>query len=325
LSNQERYPVDWQRLVGERPPAEFSILEGILAEREGDWQAALILLREALVVAPQPYDNPFWVHYYQALQHSPDAVDQGVAGKVLKVLSSHDYQEIHVAVGGQGLTAPAHELEVNSTSQGCAEVARFGYDENALERGPLVPVSLVWQCESTRTVTRTILALNLVPNAGFEWNRETYDEYPLGHERSFYHHDGLAYRSVGAEQRGGSLEGVAWIRQPPPANEASFVPAPIRVSPGSCYLHAAWGKSPNGPGQLAIRWRNGAGSWLQGDYLSTAAGDQWVAAAHVVRSPGDAVFADAIVGYQGTGVPHFFDNHLLIPLPDAPCGQEQTH
>jgi tetratricopeptide (TPR) repeat protein len=331
FTNTESYPVDWQRLVGERPPAEYLILSGMLAAQREDWGEALQLYRLGLVVAPQIYDGAFYQHYYQALAHSPDPVDRQVADSIPRLLPTDLNMGSSPLIIDQYESAEASDNPVSVTEGDCGNLVSFGYDAAALARGPLVPMRFVWACSAeeggdagshlpAQIRVQQVLAVNLIPNSGFEWNQVEGRTYPLGHERSYYHHDNLENRFLTTRERNGVLDNVASIQHAPSTNESSFVPAPIGVSAGACYLHATWAKSLLGNGQMAVRWRGSRISdRLSAHYVGIGRSEEWQLVAQIVQAPSDAAFADAFVGYQATTVPHYFDDHLLVTLPPLPC------
>jgi len=336
FSNIESYPVDWQRLVGERPPAEYLILRGVLAAQREDWGEALHLYRLGLAVAPQIYDGAFYQLYYQALAHSPDPVDRQVADSIPVLLPKDLSIGSSPLVINQLESAEASDNPVPVTEGDCSNPVSFAYDEAALARGPLVPMRFVWDCSAEKEDgtdsllpaqirVQQVLAVNLIPNSGFEWSQVEGRTYPLGHERSYYHHDDLENRFLMVEERNGVLGNVASIQHAPATNESSFVPAPIGVSAGACYLHATWAKSLRGNGQMAIRWRGSRiSARLSAHYAGISPSEEWQFVAQIVQAPSDAAFADAFVGYQTTTVPHYFDDHLLVALPPSPCAGEDA-
>jgi hypothetical protein len=336
FSNVESFPVDWQRLVGERPPAEYLILRGVQAGQREDWGQTLQLYRLGLAVAPQIYDGAFYRLYYQALTHSPDPVDRQVADSISALLPRDLNLDSSPLVINQLQSAEAPAYPVPVTEGDCGALVSFGYDGAALERGPLVPMQFAWACSPEKESdtdsqlpaqirVQRVLAVNLIPNSGFEWSQMEGQSYPLGHERSYFHHDDLENRFLIAEERNGVPGNVASIQHAPSTSESSFVPAPIGVSAGACYLHATWAKSLRGNGLMAVRWRGSQISdRLSGQYAGIVPSEEWQLVAQVVQAPSDAAFVDALVGYRATIVPHFFDDHLLVALPPSPCTGEET-
>ena len=327
--------VDWQWIIANQPPPEYSILRGMLAaQRAGSsegWTEALEHYRLALAVAPQSYDGVLYRYYYQALAHSSDAVDRQVADSILRLLPADLDMDPSTLILDESLATDASGYAVSHVEDGCGNLASFEYDEDALVRGPLLPMRFTWRCGVAdgqgQAVVQEVLAVNLIPNSGFEWNQVEGRVYPVGHERSLHHDDNLSHRFLSTQEREAVTENVAAIDKTPPANQASFVSAPISVHPGACYLHAAWAKSPQGKGQLAVLWRESRILYqLSGHYADTdpSRAEEWQLVAQVVQAPSDAAFADAVVGYQGTAVPHYFDNHLFVVLTRSPCTVDIT-
>ncbi len=74
---------------------------------------------------------------------------------------------------------------------------------------------------------------------------------------------------------------------------------------------------------MAVRWRGSQiTDRLVAHYAGIGPAQEWQLVAQTVEAPSDAAFVDAFVGYQATTVPHYFDDHLLVPLPSSPCTVE---
>ena len=333
----EQDTLDWLRTVAQRPPSEYLVLKGLLHEERGHWAEALQFYRLALVVAPQIYDGSFYRHYYNALAHSHDPLDRSVASSILQLLAPASNISSGALVLASSVLTDTLPYVVSSAGE-CGRVVSFNYDRDALERGPLVPVRLAWECSSEgkatsgclhsgRSIVQRILAVNLIPNAGFEWGDVSGRVYPLGHERTIHHYDNLAHRFLTTDERSGRSTHVAALRNVPELNQGSFVPAPIAVVPDTHYLQAAWAKSPGGTGHIGVWWRSAKIITRLGhSFRGVGKRAEWQALARVVQAPNDAHYVDASIGYQNaTEADHYsFDDILFVPLPESPCVQTKT-
>ena len=329
---------DWRAIVVTRPPAEYLVLKGLLHEESGQWAEALQSYRLALVVAPQLYDDFFYRHYYNALAHSHDPLDRSVASSILRLLPPASDISSGALVLASGVSTDTLRYAVVSPAGECGRVVSFDYDMDALERGPLVPVRLGWECSSEggaasgclhsgQNIVQLILAVNLIPNAGFEWGDVSGRVYPLGHERTIHTFDTLAHRFLTSDERSGRRTHVVALRHVPQRNQASFVPAPIAVTPDAYYLHAAWAKSRGSRGQIGVYWWRSLRIADRIDHDVWGGGKQgeWSALARVVKAPGNACYADAYVGYQDASeIDYYFDDILFMPLAESPCVQTKT-
>lgn len=319
----EKDTPEWRAIVSSRPPAEYLILKGILQEEDGRWAEALQLYRLALVVAPQIYDDFFYRHYYNALAHSQDPVDRSVASSILRLLPPAS----DISSGALVLTSG-----ILTDTLRCGRVVSFDYDEDALERGPLVPMRLGWECssegraasgclQSGQSIVQWILAVNLIPNAGFEWGDVSGRVYPLGHERTI-HREKLAHGFLTDDERSGRTTHVAGLISPG-GDRVSLVPAPIAVMPDALYLQVAWAKSPGGIVRIAVWWRGSHIGCIPSSDWWGMRPIEWKALYRVVKAPSDAYYVDAIIECESVTEPDcYFDDVLFVPLPESPCVQE---
>jgi hypothetical protein len=323
-------PIDWLEIVSNRPPAEYLILDGLQLKNKNQWRLSLLSFRIALAVAPQVYEKAIYRHYYQVLSKSDKVSDRSVANNILQMLDNDkDLNKGYLLLDSfDSLSTLTIEIGENFT---CPRIAGFAYDEAALESGPLIPVKLtIWGNSNTSEslppetsdgfTVLNLLAVNLIPNSGFEWDEQDYPAYPLGHESSVYLYDDLSMRSLAIDQRNNQMTQVAEFANTIDWAQASFSPVPIQVVPSHYYLQSSLAKNKNGRGQMALFWRNkNIRQRLFGDYQGIPPSSDWESYTQIVQSPENGYFVDAFIGFQSSVEGLKFDNHLLINLPSFIC------
>lgn len=328
--------LDWLPTIVNRPPSEYLLLQGLLHGQDGQWEEALLFFREALVVAPQLYNEFFYRQYYFALAHSPDSIDQSISDTTMTLLASKSSNKPGSLVLSSDVLSNSLRYSVEAPAGDCGRLTSFDFNKDALERGPLVPMRLGWECSSKDnsisvclysgdSIVQSVLTINLIPNAGFEWTDAFDQDYPYGHERTIHTYDNLAHRFLTSTERGGAMTNVAGIRAKSPGNEASFVPAPIAVKPDVYYLQAGWVKSEGDRGQIGVWWRgSNIIDRLNHNFWGVGEQREGKTLARVIQAPSNASYVDAFIGYQQDPDPdYYFDDMLFMSLPESPC--VQTH
>ena len=328
-----KYGYWWGNYLLRQKPSEYQILQAIQASSAGRWEQALQLYRRALALEPGVWPKSRLIRYYRTLEHSEDQLDQQVARRILAVLNDVDQ------VSTEGIPLPADTIVVGpprafagswSRKGECWSLQSLAYDRVALERGPLVPMQLVWQqlpakgdagTSEEQRLTESILAVNLVPNGGFEWDGPLDSFPPTGWERSIYW-ERQQDRSVVSDWRDGQATLVGRLNPPPePLHEASFVTLSIPVSPSKLYLLSVWMRSEAGNGLAGLAWR-GARLSQRISYSYVAAGitdPAWKMYAGFQQAPAEARYAEVWLHIQNTRGVTFFDNLLFVQVNEPAC------
>lgn len=303
---------------------EEQALRGWRWAGDGQATAALQNLRSAWTAVPGQWDRELFRRYYQVLAQQDDAGDKAVAHQVLQMLQqAPGWSSFGIAFPMEPVTSELRSgVGVRNPDTGtCWALEAIKYDQPALERGPLVPVQLFWLRGDEKRFKQDWLAVNLAPNAGFEWEIAGAVEMPLGWPSDMYGAPDSAHM-LAREWRNDAQSQVAALKNSKLNRKSSLIGPFIAVQAEETYLQVGSMRSADGLGYIGRQWLGPRhrSDPLGYDYVAgTVSEPTWRAYAGLARAPAEAHYAEPwLLNYDAEGEV-FFDDILFAHLPISPC------
>lgn len=299
--------------------ADYHILQGILASRRSDWSAALQSYRLALALEPKVWDIDIYQRYYTTLVHQGGEA-KSLAALIVNYLNDNRLLAQSEAVLPRGITQPLPLLTAE-TSMDCWAVTAVQYHPEAVALGPLVPVQLSWQNRETGQQRQTaFLAVNLAPNAGFEWG--TVAGQPIGYPNTIYVEDKSkeTHHVLQTAVFSNTLTTVASLENSAIVYNSSYVSEPIEVDSDKMYLLGTWLKNEQAQGGIGFGWYGRLDNINPYQFVnSPTTGQSWGFYGQMVTIPVAVQTIDLVLlNYHSEGTT-YYDDILFFQIIPPSC------
>lgn len=314
------------------PKGEALLLEAMGMESRGDLQTAVALYEHALSYNPRLVEA-----YLRLIELSKRIGDFEQAAlwtqRLERLEPLYDVNQTLPLRGGMFRRSagdgPGEWLWAEIPVAERWTLMGYDIDEDLLEDGTRVPVTLFWRLPAGTTPEgenwhqagdhwlQIVEAVNLVPNAGFEWDMPADKVLPTGFPFLSYPGQSLANQAIGVTERADQRTQVLELKNTNGVTTVGLRSLGCEVTDGF-YLQGGWLRTIDARANLGRYW---LGSNLSYDYVvspHSSSLPQWTHWAAITRPAPDAQKIQVfLLSWNNSGRVQF-DNLVMFKLEGVP-------